>query len=97
MKTNNLSMRAAIAAIGVLCGATMIPSVAYAVGAVSVNGTAVCTSGTNMNMNPSGDIVISCTGVGPPPDPNPTTAPVCSVNVSTTPITAGQTSAITAV
>ena len=92
MKRKNLSIRVAVTAIGALCGAIMIPSIAYAVGAVQVNGSAVCASSTNMSMNPAGDIVINCTapGVQPPP----VSVPVCAVSVNPINIGVGQSSNI---
>lgn len=93
MKRNNLSIRVAFTAIGALCGAIMIPSISYAVGAVQVNGNAVCTSNTNMSMDPAGDIVISCTSG---PAVIPTSPPSCSVNVNPINIGVGQSSNISA-
>ena len=94
MKTKYLSIRA-ITAIGAMCGAIMIPSISHAVGSVTVNGTQACLSSTNMSMNPAGDIVITCSAPGG--GGNPTTPPVCTVNVSASPISAGGSSGITAV
>jgi hypothetical protein len=95
MRPSNLSVRVAVAAIGALCGAIMIPSLSYAVGAVQVNGSPICASNTNMSMNPAGDISIVCTAPGT--TTTPTTPPVCTVSVSPVNITVGQTSNISAV
>ena len=94
MKTRYLSIRAAVTAIGALCGAIMIPSISHAVGSLSVNGATVCASSTTMNLNPAGDIVVSCNAPGG--GGTPTAPPVCTVNISSQSITAGQSTGITA-
>jgi hypothetical protein len=93
MKSNYISIRAAVTAIGALCCATLLPSVAYAAGALSVNGSTVCASSTTMNLNPAGDIIVACTA---PNSGNPTSPPSCTVSVSPASITAGSSASITA-
>jgi hypothetical protein len=93
MKTNYLSIRAAVTAIGALCCAIVLPSISHAAGGLSVNGQNVCGSGTNMNLNPAGDIVVQCI----PPNTGPATSPPsCTVTVSPASIGAGSSSSITA-
>ncbi len=96
MKRNNISIRAAVAAMGALCGAMMLPALSQAAGVVTVNGGQVCVSSTSMSLNPAGDIVINCTAASNG-DGAPTTAPSCTVNVSPAAITTGQSSNISAV
>jgi hypothetical protein len=94
MKRNPISMRAAVVALGALCGLIMLPSISHA-GAVSVNGSPVCTAtSTNLTLNPAGDVVITCTAPSSGPA---TTVPVCSVAVSAASITTGGTSSVTPV
>src|SRR5258708_36370732 len=90
MKSNNLSIRAVLTAIGAMCCAITIPSISHAVGSVKVNGVQTCSAGTTLAMDPSGDLVINCTAPG-------NTSPVCSVSISATAIATGQSSTISAV
>ena len=90
MKSNNLSIRAVLTAIGAMCCAITIPSISHAVGSVKVNGVQTCSAGANLAMDPSGDLVINCTAPG-------NTSPVCSVSISATAIATGQSSTISAV
>lgn len=75
----------------------MLPSISHAVGGVKVNGVATCVSSTNMSLDPAGDLVIACTAPGTGSGGGPTTAPSCTINVSASPINAGQSTTITAI
>ena len=97
MKRNSLSVRATATAIAMLCGALLIPSTSFAGGAVKVNGGQVCASGTTISLDPAGDLVISCNPPGNTGGGGPTSAPVCTINVSATPITLGQSTTLTAI
>ena len=96
MKHNYLSIRAALGALGAICCAVAIPSISHAVGSVKVNGVQQCVSSTNMSLDPSGDLVISCNAPGtgiPPPAGSP---PFCNVIVSANSINVGGTATISA-
>ena len=96
MKHTYLSIRAALGALGAICCAVAIPSISHAVGSVKVNGVQQCVSSTNMSLDPSGDLVISCNapGTGPPPPAN--SPPLCNVIVSANSINVGGTATISA-
>src|SRR5258708_7659510 len=90
MKSNNLSIRAVLTAIGAMCCTITIPSISHAVGSVKVNGVQTCSAGTTLAMDPSGDLVINCTAPG-------NTSPVCSVSISATAIATAKSSRTSAV
>ena len=88
MKLNNLSIRAALVAVGALFGAFTIPSTAFAVGAVLVNSAPVCASSSaTMSLTPAGDIAIVCAAVTPP---------VCAVSPGSSNVGIGQSVTLTA-
>ena len=95
MKRNYISIRAAVTAIGALCGAIMLPSISLAAGSVKVNGVQQCASSTNMSLDPSGDLVISC--VAPGNGGGTSGPPSCYVNMSTQAAVVGQPVTIAAV
>ncbi|MEP7069456.1 MAG: hypothetical protein ABI789_09460 [Usitatibacter sp.] len=97
MKRNYISIRAAVAAIGALCGAIMLPSISHAAGSVKVNGVQQCSSSTTMSLDPSGDLVISCLAPGNGGGGGTSGPPSCYVNMSTLAAVVGQPVTIAAV
>lgn len=83
MNSMKLSVRAALAVVGTLFGALALPAISQA-GSVALNGAQVCSDTPTLNMNPAGNLTITCTPVG---GGAPTSPPVCSINPQT--ITAG--------